>query len=213
MQERKKRTKLTRANSDRGLNRTMHGTIRAVKREAEEGENSIKSRTYELSFSSEEPYMRWFGPEILSHDVGAVDLSRLNDIGVLLFNHNRDKVLGRITRAWIEDGRGKATVEFDTDEDAEKIRKKVESGTLQGVSVGYEVGSWEEVEAGHKSGDGKFQGPCSIARNWMPYEISIVSIPADATVGVGRSTKEDYPTRLKLAERQMSINKNMMKVR
>ena len=70
-------------------------------------------RRFELSFSSEEPYQRWFGPEILSHAEGAADLSRLSEIGVLLFNHDVDQVLGRVERVWIESGRGKAVVVFD----------------------------------------------------------------------------------------------------
>lgn len=60
----------------------------------EEGEG----RKVALSFSSEEPYERFFGPEILDHAEGAVNLSRLNSIGCVLYNHNRDKVIGKITR-------------------------------------------------------------------------------------------------------------------
>jgi len=59
-----------------------------------EGEED--SRVFELSWSSEEPYTRWFGPEILDHSEGCVDLSRLNEIGVVLFNHDRNKVIGKI---------------------------------------------------------------------------------------------------------------------
>lgn len=72
-------------------------------------------RKFILSFSSEQPYERWWGIEILDHDTAAVDLSRLNDIGCLLFNHNRDAVIGKVNRAWIENNRGYAEVEFDTD--------------------------------------------------------------------------------------------------
>jgi phage head maturation protease len=143
-------------------------------------------RRFILSFSSEEPYERWFGAEILDHSEGAVDLTRLNEIGVLLYNHNRDKVIGKVVRAWIENGRGNAEIEFDTDEESEVIRQKVAGGTLRGVSVGYIVTSWEEVAANKKSSDGRFEGPCSIGKSWCPHEISIVSIPADPTVGVGR---------------------------
>lgn len=149
-----------------------------------------ESRQVELSFSSEEPYDRWFGPEILSHRNGACDLTRLNEIGCLLFNHSRDKVIGRIDKAWVENDRGYALVTFDEDEESEKIYQKVKSKTLKGVSVGYRVDSWEEVGAGKVSSDGRFLGPCSIALKWLPLEISIVSIPADATVGVGREMEE-----------------------
>lgn len=70
---------------------------------AMEGEGN--ERKFILSFSSEEPYDRWFGTEILSHSEGAVDLERLNSIGCVLYNHNRDKVIGKIVRAWVEDNR------------------------------------------------------------------------------------------------------------
>lgn len=175
-----------------------------------EGEGN--ERRFELSFSSEEPYQRWFGLEILSHADGAVDLSRLNEIGVLLFNHDTDSVLGRVERAWIDDKRGKAEVVFDDDEAAEIIYQKVKSGTLKGVSVRYSVDSWEEVIAGKTSTDG-FTGPCDIARKWTPLEISIVSVPADATVGVGRSrsdTEKTTPKSLGAYEAQVRANQNYL---
>ena len=94
-----------------------------------------------------------------------MDLSRLQSIGVVLFNHKRDQVIGKVVKAWNEDNRGKAIIEFDDDDEAEKIRKKVDRKTLKGVSVGYSVDAWEEVAAGKKSSDGRFTGPCYIARS------------------------------------------------
>lgn len=199
--------------------RSVYGAgIRAV------GDES--SRTFELSFSSEEPYTRYFGPEILDHADGCCDLSRLQEIGVVLYNHDRDAVIGKITRAWVDGGRGRATVEFDDDEDSERVLKKVRSGTLKGVSVGYMVDKWESVRAGKKSVDGRFDGPCEIAKRWTPFEVSIVSVPADATVGVGREFFQQTepepeaqpqdgqrtatpPTRLSLYESLVSINENL----
>lgn len=187
----------------------MNGMIRAL-------EETEDNRRFTLSFSSEEPYTRWFGPEILDHSDGAVDLSRLTDMGVILFNHNRDDVIGKVTRVWIEDQRGHADIEFDDDDMSEMIRKKVESGTLKGVSVGYRVDSWEEVMPGKQSADGKYTGPCSIARKWAPLEISIVSVPADATVGVGREVEyveEQAPavndtSAYETCRRQLQLNEN-----
>ncbi len=181
--------------------REFSGLIRSIEGEGNE-------RKFTISFSSEEPYSRWFGAEILDHSEGCVDLKRINDIGVLLFNHKRDSVIGKITRAWIEDNRGQAEVEFDTDDEAEKIYQKVKSGTLKGVSVGYVVDSWEEVMPNKTSADGRFTGPCSIARKWAPYEISIASVPADPTVGVGRSFDDCGAGLLDVYERQLQINKN-----
>lgn len=151
--------------------------------------------------------------EILDHRDGAMDMSRLTDIGVVLYNHNRDAVIGKITRAWVEDNRGLAEIEFDSDEQSEVIRQKVASGTLKGVSVGYMVDRWEEVLPGKQSSDGRFTGPCHIATKWTPYEISIVSVPADQTVGVGRDMDpESHDTRDLMSEtllRQLQYNKNL----
>lgn len=173
-----------------------------------EGEGN--ERKFILSFSSEEPYNRYWGKEILDHNPAAVDLTRLNTIGVLLFNHNRDKVIGKINRAWIENQRGMAEVEFDDDAESEVIFQKVKSGTLKGVSTGYRIGVTEEVMPNKVSTDGRFTGPCDVARQWMPYEISIVSVPADATVGVGRDMGEitRCPETLTCFEAQLQINKN-----
>lgn len=175
------------------------------------------SRKFILSFSSEEPYERYWGSEILDHAEGAIDLTRLNTIGVVLFNHKRDYVVGKIVRAWIENERGCAEIEFDNDADSELIYQKVKNGTLKGVSVGYQIESIEEVTANKTSADGRFTGPCYIARKWQPYEISIVSVPADETVGVGRdaefinlqSNAKPKGNTLSVVDATLQINKNL----
>lgn len=150
------------------------------------------SRTVELSFSSETPYGRWFGDEILCHDEECINLERFNNgLGTVLFNHDRDAVVGHIEKVWLEDNRGKALVRFDTDEQSETIFQKVQSGTLQGVSVGYAINRYEVLEdEDTKSTNGRFTGPSYVVTDWEPLEISIVSVPADPTVGVGRSAEE-----------------------
>ena len=173
------------------------------------------SRRRTISLSSEEPYRRWFGLEILDHAENAVDMKRLNEVGVLLFNHDTNKVVGKVIRAWLENSRGMAEVEFDTDDDAEKIFGKVKSGTLKTTSVRYSVDAWEEVVAGKTSADGRFTGPCQIARKWTPLEISIVSVPADPTVGVGRSDEEEptgAPNDLTIYEKQIQTNRNYQNI-
>lgn len=167
-------------------------------------------RKFVISFSSELPYERWWGSEILDHTDGCIDLTRLNEIGCLLFNHNRDKVIGKVNRAWIEDGKGHAEIEFDTDAEAETIYQKVKSGTLKGVSVGYIVDIWEEVAANKMSSDGRFNGPVSVAKRWTPFEVSIVSVPADYTVGVGREENAGIGQSLDSYERQLIVNKNLI---
>lgn len=151
------------------------------------------SRTVELSFSSETPYGRWFGDEILCHDEECINLERFNNgLGTVLFNHDRDAVVGHIEKVWVEDNRGKALVRFDEDEQSETIFQKVQSGTLQGVSVGYSIRRYEVLdEKDSVSSNGRFKGPDTyVVTDWEPLEISIVSVPADPTVGVGRSAEE-----------------------
>lgn len=148
-------------------------------------------RTAELTFSSETPYKRWFGPEILDHSEGSVDLTRLQEIGVLLFNHEPDHPIGRVEKVWIgDDSRGHALVKFDTDEESDRIFKKVSGGSLRGVSVGYRIKEYTQLKEGETSKDGRFKGPAVIVSQWEPLEISIVSVPADAGVGVGRSIED-----------------------
>ena len=192
--------------------RTINISLRVVDEE---------KRTVELSFSSEQPYNRWFGAEILSHDESAVDLQRLLDVGTVLFSHGRDSKFGRmpvalIEKAWIdtEKRKAKALVNFDDDEDSEKVFKKVKKGLLKGVSVGYAVSSWEEVAAGKTSSNGRFTGPCYIALKWEPLEISIEPTPADPSVGVGRSVEGGsryvQSNVINIAEKQLQINKNLL---
>jgi HK97 family phage prohead protease len=166
------------------------------------------SRTVELSFSSETPYGRWFGDEILCHDEECINLERFNNgLGTVLFNHDRDAVVGHVEKAWIEDNRGKALVRFDEDEQSDTIFQKVQSGTLQGVSVGYSIKRYEVLdEKDSVSSNGRFKGPDTyVVTDWEPLEISIVSVPADPTVGVGRSAEEIH-TSIDTQEEEKSMD-------
>lgn len=184
----------------------------AINFKAVEGDEN--SRRIKLSFSSEEPYERWFGSEILDHKEESVLIDRLRNIGCVLFNHHRDQVVAKILSVDIVGNRGEAEIEFDDDELSEIIFKKVKSGTLKGVSVGYVVYRYETVKEGKKSSDGRFTGPCSIATSWEPFEISIVSVPADPTVGVGRELEavqqRQAADNLEIYRAQLKINQNLL---
>lgn len=140
------------------------------------------ARTVELSFSSELPVRRFDYYEVLSHAPEHVDLALLNNAHPLLLNHDTDKVIGVIERAWIgEDRRGHAVVRFSKSPLAEEIWRDVLDGIRRLVSVRYRV--TREVSRQANGPDGLD----TVAVAWQPREISIVSIPADASVGVGRS--------------------------
>jgi HK97 family phage major capsid protein/HK97 family phage prohead protease len=144
--------------------------------------DQIEDRTYEFPFSSEFPVARYFGNEILSHETKAADLSRLNDGAPLLFNHNPDKVIGVVERAYIDGKkkRGYARVRFSRNPFAQEVLSDVKDGVLRNVSFGYSIDTMEE------RGGGDF-----VATAWSPYEISVVSVPADPGVGIGRSLEAD----------------------
>jgi len=143
---------------------------------------SEDERSIEFPFSSEYPVSRYFGNEVLQHDTRSADLSRLNDSAPLLFNHDPDRVIGVVERAWIdgEKKRGYATVKFSRNAFAQEVLADVRDGVLRNVSFGYAISEMEQ------RGSGDF-----VATSWAPYEISVVSIPADPTVGMGRSLETD----------------------
>lgn len=146
---------------------------------------NVDARTLEISFSSEAPVARWFGNEVLSHEAGAADLSRLNDSANLLFNHNMDDVLGVVERAWVgPDRRGHAVVRFGKDARGQWAMDQVADGILRNVSFMYLPSDYvceTDDPAGYSDDDTYTAG------RWLAYELSLVSVPADQSVGVGRS--------------------------
>nr|DAW23807.1 MAG TPA: major capsid protein [Caudoviricetes sp.] len=169
---------------------------------------SEEERLVELSFSSEEPVSRWNGFEILEHKKSSVVLERIRATGCLLFNHNRDLVVGKIEKVEIKEKRGSALVRFDTDEQSEIIFQKVKNGTLRGVSVGYII---HETKRETK-GVGENAVITYRITKWEPLEISIVSVPADISVGVGRSEDGDeIPRGYQALEHRIQINKNRLR--
>ncbi len=139
-----------------------------------------ESRTIEFPFSSELPVERWFGDEVLSHGEKAADLARLNDGAPLLFNHNTDEIIGVVERSWIDkDKRGYAKVRFAKTARADEVLGMVNDGILRNVSFGYRIVDMVEEKVDGRS--------VYRATRWEPYEISMVTIPADPTVGVGRA--------------------------
>lgn len=167
-------------------------------------------RIVELSFSSEMPVTRWGDLEVLSHKKNAVMLERINTTGCLLFNHNRDWVIGKVIKAEIKNKRGIARVQFDDDERSNVIYNKVKNKSLRGVSVGYII--YETVRT--VSGKGSAAQATYTATRWEPLEISIVSVPADITVGVGRSVKDNAAAKtFSTVDCQIQINQNKFNLR
>jgi HK97 family phage major capsid protein len=143
-----------------------------------------------FSFSSEEPVERYWGREVLSHEDGAADFSRIEaGVAPYLFNHDRDVVLGRVLRGWMEERRGRCEIEWSPVTKVEgstpwQRRMEIESGMVPGVSFAYEIQDVREA------------GDVFMVTKWPILEISSVTIPADQTVGIGRahdSEPEEVP--------------------
>jgi HK97 family phage major capsid protein/HK97 family phage prohead protease len=140
-----------------------------------------EKRTLTLSFSSESPVDRQFGVEVLDHSPGSCDLARLNNGAPLLFNHDTERQIGVVESASISDGRGTALVRFADDEEGEKYFRRVKTGISRKVSVGYRFTDRNKVDVTEDGGREIYR-----FRAWQPFEVSIVPIPADDSVGVGR---------------------------
>ena len=147
-------------------------------------------RTVTLAFSSDVPYERSFGMEILGHRRQEIRLNRLESGANVLVNHDPNDVIGVVDNVTIDEGDGlaRAVVRFGRSPRAQEIYQDVLDGIRRSVSVGYVVYKFDEVK-------GQGQTKVYRASDWEPYEISIVSIPADITVGVGRSddTPDTHP--------------------
>lgn len=147
-------------------------------------------RTLELSFSSEEPVERWFGKEVLDHGRG-VDLSRLNNKAALLRDHDLTKQIGVVEKAWLDGKVGRAIVRFSKSEDGEREMREIIDGIRTKISFGYRILRAVLEETGKGTQD------TYRVTDWMPYEISTVSVPADDTVGIGRSAPEtEHPVKI-----------------
>jgi HK97 family phage major capsid protein len=142
---------------------------------------NVEKRTVEMAFASETPYERWWGVEILDVSKKAMDLSRMKSGANLLCDHDTTDVVGVVESVSIgADKVARAVVRFGKSERAEEVFQDVIDGIRVNVSVGYCID--EAVLESTKDGVDTYR-----VVGWTPHEISLVSVPADASVGVGRS--------------------------
>jgi len=156
-------------------------THELYKRAGETTFRSVDERVFEFSFSSEFPVQRSYGNEVLSHEPGAMDASRLTGQAPLLFNHDMDRVIGVVERGYVDKDKKKgiARVRFSRNSFAQEVLNDVRDGIMSSVSVGYRINEMEE------------RGDDFVATKWSPYEISVVASAADPRVGFGRSLIEE----------------------
>lgn len=157
-------------------------------------EDSSENLVLEFPFSSEEPYARssffrddpWI--EVLGHRNEEVDLSRLNTGAPVLLNHGAGRTadvpynsIGITKRAWIDNGRGYVEVKLSRRDGMRSVLQDVKDGIISNVSVGYQIQERALTKRNSEQPD-EYR-----VTSWLPMEITLCDIPADATVGIGRS--------------------------
>jgi len=141
-----------------------------------------ENRTIEVTFATETAVRAYdwdFGSfnEILSLAPEHVDLTRLKSGAPVLDNHNlygktKEVVVGVVEDAWLDGLVGRARIRFSNSKDDQELMDKVKDGIITGVSVGYDVFTYEVTRYEDTI-------PTCRAINWMPTEISFVPVQAD----------------------------------
>jgi HK97 family phage major capsid protein/HK97 family phage prohead protease len=130
-----------------------------------------------FSASSEQPVDRWFGSEVLRHTPEAVRLGRAQSGAMpLLFNHNPDAPIGMIDGAKVENARLMVDAHLFDTERAQEVGAMI-AGGMRNISIGYRLHTVDE----------NAKTNTFTATDWEPYEVSVAPVPADASIGIGRS--------------------------
>ena len=137
----------------------------------------------DISFSSETDQVeRWFGIEILSHEQGAMDMTRASLGLPFLLNHDPEDLVGRVENIHIgPDRKGRGTVRFSSSPEAQQIRQDMLDGIRPDISVGYIRLAETTTKAMGNGSD------IVTVTRWQPFEITSAAIPADISVGAGRT--------------------------
>lgn len=163
-----------------GLLRNLQDGKAVRSLQLERGAINEEARTVTLAFASETPVERWWGTEILDCTASAMRQARLRAGANLLCDHNTRDVVGVVESVEIgTDKVARAVVRFGKSVRAEEVWQDVKDGIRRNVSVGYLI--HRAVLAEERDGQETYR-----ITDWEPYEISLLSVPADMSVGVGR---------------------------
>ena len=152
-----------------------------VEHQRQDGEDYL-----EFSFSSDIPYDFGMFIETLEHRKNSVDLSQLNDRAPVLKDHRNevDSIVGVVEKARIDTTtrKGRCRVKMSQHvPNVEQYLAMIDEGTLGNISVRYRILE-EERTKDEATGKAHY-----IVKRWMPVEVSLVGVPADNSVGIGRN--------------------------
>lgn len=158
----------------------------------------MDNRTVELSYASEMPversdYRTGDYYEVLSHKKGDIDTTRMDGNAPFLHNHNpSEPQLGSVIahKTPDKDGKSRATIKFSKSQAGQDALQDYADGIRSNISVGYDVKGADEIQ----KEDLEPEHQKAITRNipilrcrWAPMELSDAPVPADTSVGAGRS--------------------------
>lgn len=162
---------------------------------ARSADDKKKHTLYEVAISSETEIERWYGFEVLEHSAAAVDMTRLAAGAAVLVDHHSDQV-GVVERAWLDkDNVLRGLLRFSSSQRGQDVERDIEDRIRRHISVGYLVHAVvrEDRETGKDEKGNPIVTPVYRVVRWEPMEVSVVSVPADVTVGVGRSAGGQPP--------------------
>lgn len=122
------------------------------------------------------PVMRGNLAEVLDCSPAGVDLSRA-PLPLIVAHDQSRLAVGLVENLKPSGDRVAGQVRFGTSPEAQQIKADVQAGVIRSLSVGYAL-----LDEGQLSADGK-----GMSYRWMPYEVSVVSVPADPQAGFFRS--------------------------
>lgn len=161
------------------------------------------ARTVTFTAASNDPIWRGWGG--IDDFIEVINI-RKTDMGwvksgnaPVLWQHNSDLPIGRIVSGKIIKGQERDTIQitaqfYEGDEESERAWKRIESGMIRNVSIGWSAGvddyRWEQVE---REGGKKDDPPVDLLvfEKIRLKEVSFVSNPADQSVGIGRASSPD----------------------
>lgn len=166
------------------MNKTNIRSLRIENVTENDSENKLV-----FSCASPTPYTREYEDliynEVLEISDTSIDFTRLVDQrSPLLFEHDMEKQIGVVDKAWIEGEKLYVAVRFSRSKFAQEILADIKDDIRRNVSIGYIVNDYQMVENENDI-------PTMIVKNFTIYEVSIVSCPADPNVGYKRNLSEE----------------------
>lgn len=176
--------------------------IRALSLRFERSEIDVEARTVPMSVSSDTAEVlryisgKGIGYEVLDHSsLSCIDLSRFQgeNGGPLLFNHNRDQIIGRFTPTEVSGGKLRGIARFGRSGQANEAFQDVQDGILTDTSIYYDYDSEDVVVDQARAVKDDY--PTYRVQRWSLTEASMVPVPADIRTGVGRNENPPPPKR------------------